>query len=269
MDQRIICIVANQRAGTTALQRAIELTGMAINYGEIFKTDADEKAKSRGFFTDFARANNIQLADVQSTEGATAVAKNYIHWLKESAAPKHVLIDVKFNAWSALSPVWRYPHEEPFFLKQLKQARAIFIFIWRESLVDQVLSNAISKELGIWHNLNSTRAGERTIEVRIPELSRLATLICRSEADMSRHLRGYSDKIVAKYEDLFEDGEISAAFADQFKKLTGLDFVYGKKGGIRQNSVPKEDIITNYAEAAAAINEIALKHRSRMLRENQ
>jgi hypothetical protein len=265
MDQRIICIIANRRAGTTALQRAIELTGAAINYGEIFKVDADESGGRRRRFLEFVRENDIRLADALLVRGASAIVKRYLDWLKEGAGSKHVVIDVKFDAWFAISPAWQYPHEEPFFLRQLKQARAVLLFVWRESLADQILSNAISDELGIWHYLDAKKAGGRKFEVQIEKVERLAMLICRSEADMFRHIRNYANKIVVKYEDLFEDGDPSPDFADAFKKLTGIEFARGQKGGIRPNSVPKDEIITNYDEAVATINKIAAKHRSRLL----
>lgn len=260
MEQRLICITAGQRAGTTALQQALALSGDVRNYGEIFQQQTGPAADDRRAFSSFARLKEIALADVLDGDGAADVARAYLGWLREGAAPKHVLIDVKLNYWFALSPAWGYPHDEPFFLNRLKRDGAVVIFLWRRDMAEQILSLFISRELGIWHNLTAERAGTRSLTAPVGKLERLTSLMCRSETAMLEHLADYRDKIVIPYEELYCDGVPGNAFRRKLRSLTGIELP-DKPAGIRANTLPKRGTITNYDEAAAAIAAVADQYR--------
>ena len=62
-----LCIVAGQRAGTTALQGALGSTGKFFNFSEIFHT---EPPNMRGTFLEFCQARDIRVADM-ATEAKT------------------------------------------------------------------------------------------------------------------------------------------------------------------------------------------------------
>ena len=145
--QRVICITAAQRAGTTALQFALQAAGI-VNFGEVFH---DEPLKgSMGSFLSFARKQDLRITDTSTRAAAAAIAERYLGWLRETAAPGHFLIDVKLNSWLAINPWWQYSRSEPVFLGRLKRERAVILFIWRENLADQLLSQFIAREVGIW-----------------------------------------------------------------------------------------------------------------------
>jgi LPS sulfotransferase NodH len=261
MIQRIICVIAGQRAGTTALRQAIGLAGGARDYGEIFQTRANDENGMRHAFWTFAHENGIALSTTMMPDGAAMVARQYVERLKMGAGAKHVLIDVKLNSWWALSPAWQYPHDEPFLLKWLKREKTAFIFLWRKNLAEQVLSLYIANELGRWHNITAESVAGRTFRAPIGQLERWAGLICRSESDMREHLKKYPEKIVAAYEELYRDGALSNAFKAEFCTLTGVD-LSGRQPRMRQNQVRKRDVVSNYEEAVAAISAIAAKYRS-------
>jgi hypothetical protein len=263
MTQKTICIIAGQRAGTNALQRAIEATGAVVNFGEIFHTHPQGVDGPSRIFRDFARENGIGMADTMERGGATTAAKKYMTWLKEAAQPKHMLIDVKFNSWLALTPTWKFPFEEPFFMRYLKDHEATtFILIWRENLAEQVLSDLISNEIRVWHNIGAEHIAGKQFEVPIQRVKWLAKLVCRTEVEMRQHLQGHANRIVIKYEDLFQEGILTDRFKTEFKKLLELDFPDGALGYIRPNTADKREIVANYDEAVAAIMEIAAKYRS-------
>jgi hypothetical protein len=260
MEQRIVCITAGQRAGTTALQHAFGASGAVRNYGEIFQIQHGLVGDARRSFSLFAAQNAIPLATMLEADGAASVARRYLDWLREGAKPKHVLIDVKLNSWSALSPAWRYPHDEPFFLGRLKQEGAVVIFLWRRDVAEQILSLFISRELGIWHNLTAERAGNRKLTAPVAKLERLTALMCQSESDMLEHLAGYPDKIVIPYEELYCEGVPGSAFRQELKALSGIELL-DKPPRIRPNMLTKRDVVINYDEAARAIAEVAKLHR--------
>jgi len=225
-----------------------------VNFGEIFHPEPLPGA--RGSFREFATANDFRLVDVRSSSGLTDIAQRYLAWLIRQAAARHFLIDVKLNAWLALSGWWQYPTREPFFLQQLKRECAIFIFVWRESLGDQVLSHFISNKLGIWHNLSAAKVAGRTLQAPVGRLKSLAATILRAEAEMHDHLRNYRSKIVIRYEDLFEAGVLTSQFRRAFRQVARFDLPLAQPG-IHPNSVPKREIIENYDEVMAAIAPLA------------
>jgi hypothetical protein len=256
--QGVICITAAQRAGATALQYAIR-AGNVVNYGEVFHPHPLKDAS--GTFLRFAEEHNIRLIETATRSGATAIAERYLNWLREQAAPQHVLIDVKLNSWFVLSSWWQYPHREPFFLHYLKQKRAVFVFIWRANLADQVLSLFIAREFGIWHHLTAEKVAGRTLRAPVGWLKDLAVLIARAEDGMLDHLRDYSDKIVICYEDLFQNGVLSEQFRNAFLRIASIDLPRGISGGVRPSSASKRDIIENYDEVITAIRPISESRR--------
>lgn len=260
MEQRIICIIAGQRAGTTALQTGLRATRKVKNYSEIFQTRSDAASEGRRTFHAFARENGVLLADTMAWDGAGRVAQRYLDWLRDGAGDKHVLIDVKLNSWLALSPAWAYPHDEPFFMARLKRERALFIFLWRRNLAEQILSMFISRELGVWHNLSPEKVGDRKIVAPVRRMERLAALLCRSEADMREHLAGYGDTITMAYEDAYTDGALSPVFRTAIEARIELVLPAGSLR-IRPNAVPKRDIISNYDEVVTALSAIAKEWR--------
>lgn len=259
--QRLICIIAAQRAGTTALQHVIRAAGI-VNYGEIFHPQPLKEAT--GTFLRFADEQNIRLVETTTRAGTAAIADRYLDWLSAQAAPEDFLIDVKLNSWSILSPWWKYPHREPLFLSQLKQRRAIFILIWRDNLADQVISQFIANEFGIWHNLTDTKVAGRTIAAPVERMRDLALTISRAEADMLDHLRNYPGKIVIRYEDLFRDGVLAEQFRSTFRQVADLDLPRGNFARVRPSSADKRAIVENYDEVVDAIQPISERRRQQI-----
>ena len=259
-EQRVICVTAAPRTGTTALERAL-MAGNVMNFSEVFHTHPHKDAP--GTFLRFAEDHNIRLSETRTGSETATIAERYLNWLREQAAPRHVLIDVKLNSWSVLSPWWRYPHREPFFLHHLKRNSAVFVFIWREDLGDQMLSRFIARELGIWHNLTAEKVAGRTLRAPIAWIEEAAKLIIRAEADMLGHLYDYPAKVLIRYEDLFENGILTERFRNAFSRIAGIDLPDGICA-IAQNSVCKRDIIENYDEVVAAMGPLTEGRRVRM-----
>ena len=259
-EQRIVCVTAAPRTGTTALERAL-MAGNVMNFSEVFHTHPHKDAP--GTFLRFAEDHNIRLSETRTGSGAATIAERYLNWLREQAAPRHVLIDVKLNSWSVLSPWWRYPHHEPFFMHHLKRNGAVFVFIWREDLGDQMLSRFIARELGIWHNLTAEKVAGRTLRVPIEWLKKVAGLIVGAETDMLDHLSDYQAKVIIRYEDLFQDGILTERFRNALRRIAGIDLPPGICA-LGQNSACKRDIIENYDEVVAAMSRLVEDRRMQM-----
>ncbi len=59
-EQRIVCVTAAPRTGTTALERAL-MAGNVMNFGEVFHTHPLKDAP--GTFLRFAEDHNIRLSE--------------------------------------------------------------------------------------------------------------------------------------------------------------------------------------------------------------
>ncbi|MBA2334253.1 MAG: hypothetical protein H0V90_04880 [Blastocatellia bacterium] len=247
---RLICITAAQRSGTTALQFALEAAGLKI-FSEVFHTAPLNDGA--GSFVRFAREHNVRLCETTTRAEVVKIADSYLGWIRELSASRHIVIDVKLNSWPVLSPWWRYPHQEPFFLTHLKRQKAVLIFIWRENLADQLLSQLIACEFGIWHNLTAEKTAGRTLTAPLGRLKELAGWVTRAEVELLDHLRDYPLKIVLRYEDLFTPNDLSDTFRQRFAEVAEIDLPKRTLMPVRPNTVPKRSIVTNYDEITSAL----------------
>ncbi|MGI8890375.1 MAG: hypothetical protein ACR2G0_06275 [Chthoniobacterales bacterium] len=260
---RTICITAAQRSGTTALQWAIKAAGV-VNFGEIFS--GHPAGDASGAFYHFATQHDIRLVDIRTRAETSALTKRYLEWLKDQAAARDLLIDIKLNSWSVLLPWGGYTQREPILLSLLKRQGTAFVFIWRDNLADQLLSQFIANELGIWHNLTEAEVAGRTVTAPLPRLRERARLIMRAEADMLEHLADYPQKIVVQYEELFRDGVLTRPFQDEFREMTEIVLPGGNYPSIRPSSVDKRAVVLNYEEIVAAIRPLAERRREQWMK---
>src|ERR1700683_2812173 len=113
---QMMCIVAGQRSGTTALHTVLAETGKFSTFREIFHTDLSESA---GTFLNFARLRNLRVADMATEAQARKIAAAYLSYLHDIAGDQIPLLDIKLNSWHAFKPFWSYAHQMPFFMKIL------------------------------------------------------------------------------------------------------------------------------------------------------
>jgi LPS sulfotransferase NodH len=252
VNQQIICVVARQRSGTTALRSMLAGTGRMRDFGEIFQNTA--QAGSSSFFN-FCRENKILLSDTVSAVDVATLCRRYVDHLKEAAGNKHVLIDVKYNSWNVVRPAWHYIHEEPYFMAYLKKMRSIFIFLQRADIVDQVISSYIAESNDKWHNLSLKEADVEKIEVDVKKARKEARLICQSENLLWSFLRRYDKRLHFVYEILYKDGLLTDAAKTAIAKAVGEKLTFRPTSRIRKNDVDKTLAIRNYALVRKAVEE--------------
>lgn len=252
MPQKTFVIVAGQRTGTTALASNLAATGKFANFGEIFHT-ADTARPDSNFFS-FVKRNEITLDQTAGHDGVTAIATEYFESLKSLAGQRHVLVDVKLNSWNALRPAWRYPTQIPFFLEFLVKQDAVFLFIIRRNLAEQILSERVARHLGKWHSLQeSDQATFRAPPGMVVDQARLVL-------EAERHLYGFLHTREAfcrlVYEDMFLDTGLAPATGEQIAALLGQPLTFDFHSPIQKNKVTSRDVVENYSEIEARINEM-------------
>ena len=261
LEQQIICIVARQRSGTTALQALLAKTGRVENFGEIFHTDRLEKP---GSFFGYCQQRKVLLTDVVTAPALTQLLRNYIEHLRQLAAGRHVLIDVKFNSWDAVHPAWRYTLEQPHFLAFLKKIGTLFIFIQRLDVAAQIVSSYIARANDQWQNLTSENGRQPAIEVDVKKVEREARQICQTEAFLWKYLKKYKRVLHFTYETLYEDDKLSSQAQKQICEALGEPLQFPLTSPIRKSDVDKATAVRNYEDLITAVENVTSKYRGKL-----
>ncbi|MGA7676455.1 MAG: hypothetical protein WCA78_15595 [Rhizomicrobium sp.] len=265
MAQEILCITAGQRSGTTALRSLISGTDRFADLGEIFDTSTIDLPES---FFGYCRQRKLQLVDVLSGPDAEGLCKDYMSVLRNKAGAKHLLFDVKFNSWGEIRMPWTYMHQEPFFLTQLKWMKAKLLFVWRQDIVAQILSDRISDRIGKWHNLEPGDAREPFV-FDVEKIKTRAMLLCLSERYFYHNLKMYPHVLMLGYERLFNaDGALALDVRAKLSRLMQEDYVFPETCLYHKNNLDKTGVVANYAEVASAIREVAAVYREPLLAAN-
>lgn len=254
--KQILCIVAGQRAGTTALQSALASTGKFYDFGEIFQTT---EARRKGAFLDYAQGRSLQIADLASIESAHAQIDAYLDSLRElSGVSRCPLIDVKLNSWNALRSFWGYAHEEPLLLNVLKKQETRFIFVARRDLTAQILSEKIARHANKWHDLSDDEIQQPiTIDPRV--VAYQAQLIILAEKTLFGFLKITGNVFPVWYEDLYVDGATKPSLKEWLNQNFELDLRACPIPAIQKNRVSKEANVNNFKEAAKAVTDVIEK----------
>ncbi len=258
MPHKVICVIAGQRSGTTALGHFLASTGLIKNFGEIFHSETPE---APGSFFGFCKQQGVKVTDFQTQRSAHTVCDSFMKYLEECADGRHVLIDVKFNSWMFLQAPWRYPQQEPYFLAYLKKRATNFVFLQRENLADQILSEHVARMSQKWHRLRAEDLPKEMPAADIGKLTTQARMVCLAEKFFARALSKYGKAVFLKYETTFDDGILNEKALGKISKMLEEEFLIPRWCKFEINNVDKSTVVPNYHAAKAAIDEVATKIR--------
>ena len=247
-----LCIVAGQRAGTTALQDALGSTGKFLNFSEIFHT---EPPNMRGTFLEFCANRDIRVADMATETQTQKIALEYLTHLRNLANPKVPLLDIKLNSWHVIKPFWSYVHQTPFFMNVLMKNDSLFLFIRRRNIVDQILSEHIARSAEKWHGLEDGDI-DGQLQINPALVAGQARLILQSELFLSGCLRSSNRLVAIDYEDLYQGGLVNPRLLRALQSKLGVDLPSELKPSIQRNAPDKRQIVANYDEVSQAITAV-------------
>jgi LPS sulfotransferase NodH len=247
-----LCIIAGQRAGTTALQGALGSTGRFFNFREIFHTDPPN---GPGTFFEFAAEGNLRITDMATEEQARKIALDYLAHLRNIANERVPLLDVKLNSWHVIEPFWSYIHQMPFFMKILLEEGAVFLFVRRRDILGQVMSEQIARSTGKWHGLEEADIGAQ-ITVDWKRAANQARLILQAETFFSSCLRASDRLIAVDYEDLYPDGLVNPRLLRALEDRIDIKLPLSLRPSIKKNIPDKARVVSNYEEASRAVDNI-------------
>ncbi|MGA0531692.1 hypothetical protein [Hansschlegelia sp. KR7-227] len=234
-EPRIAVITANQRSGTTAIGRLLGAQPNVRYAGEIFHNvrgphdDPDYKrfltVPEANFFTFKQRFVERFPGLVHPTAvNQHAIWKAYCEHLGSLGPATLWVIDVKYNSWHHLDPVWRNPLIRPGLMELLSRQKAPILHILREDVFAQAVSAERANNLGRWHRQTGEGAGASAGPTRLDpaKLRRLMQL----STQLTRHYEGllsyYGTTRTIHYESAFKDQDLTAAARASVADLFGL-----------------------------------------------
>jgi hypothetical protein len=157
----VLVITAFQRSGTTALGEQIGAMPDFAYWGEVFHPDGyrggDIAAKLRlrpganwfRYLEDEAPA--ALRSGPQDVDARQEAWRQYTQHLVNLSAGRRPVLDVKYNSWRNLEPVWAAMADSPFLFRLLDEQGAAYVHLVRENVLAQSLSEVFAHESGLWH----------------------------------------------------------------------------------------------------------------------
>lgn len=157
----MLAITAFQRSGTTALGEQLGRLPEFNYWGEVFHPEgyegADASAKLRlrsagNWFRFVEERLPPELRNGPQDEAARAKAWSlYRAFLAETGVSRRPVLDIKYNSWHHLQPVWAPIGERPFLIDLAAGSETPIVHLVRENVLAQALSEVFAFNSGLWH----------------------------------------------------------------------------------------------------------------------
>ena len=229
MKNKIVCILAPQRSGTTVIGNIIKKSNVAQYYGEIFHNEFEDVHEN--FFHYLDHNPEIQSLNQNPTRrNRFQIFEKYITHLCTLSTSEHIVLDVKQNSIHHFNGFWHDPTRMPLFLEFGKTLSFSFLRIERENLFLQALSTQVAIKLKQYHFKDCSAI----IDHKRPLLIDVHRL--RSDMDTTRD----SSKVVnhwlnklenvefLKYEELFGGPKLSTKASKVLNSLFNSDVDFFK-----------------------------------------
>lgn len=244
----MLVITAYQRSGTTALGEQLGSDPQLAYWGEVFHPEGYQGRETSAKLRLRSAANWFRFADDHLPPtlkaGPQDEAKRRESWrlyaehLRELGAGRRPVLDVKYNSWLQLEPVWSFIGERPFLFTLLLEQGAAFVHLVRENVLAQALSEVFAFQSGLWHRRVGHGLETEALSFNADIEGLLTRMrISRRETALMREWLRPTPHVELRYEEAFEEeggisGGTRAALAalDVHLKEDGQGPVLGRIG---------------------------------------
>jgi hypothetical protein len=213
----LIILTAQQRSGTGALTRTLDLGTKIHGLPEVFHPNAGSGIN----FFDY-RAQHFGIKP-QSPEAN--VWDGYVSYLRSNHLKPFILLNIKYDSWHHLNGAWHFPNDPPALLGMVKERSVAIIHLIRKDVFAQACSYLVATERGIWQSHKHPNWSPEQDQTRYLLNPRdLLQLIQQSLAGtkLFRELfAGYPRYAELTFEELLENGYLSETATNRISHLIG------------------------------------------------
>jgi LPS sulfotransferase NodH len=234
----MLVITAFQRSGTTALGEQLGALPDFAYWGEVFHPEgyvaAEQSAKLRlrpgaNWFRFLEEGLPPEHRIGPQSEGARREAWTaYSRRLETLGSGQRPVIDVKYNSWHNLDPVWAPIVGRPLLMTVLFEQGAGFVHLIRANVLAQALSEVFAHESGVWHRRSAQTVAIDDFRCDADTQGLLARMReSRAETEMMRSWLESMPHVELIYEHTFDEhGDLTAAAREGLAQL-GADMPPG------------------------------------------
>lgn len=259
-SRSIAFVIASQRTGTTALQRALTEAGGCFSFGEVFHGDKD--GNPANFFQFLARDSAAAaLHRYPSLANRRQLFDRYTRFLLTERLPRDrgavPLIDVKHNSLHHFDALWHGPFDTPGILALIKRDGHPVLRIRRRNLVAQILSLIKAEQSQRFHFRDADPVETQRLAVRI-EPQQLWSRVERAEREnafVDAILADHGPSAGLDYEDLFDADTVAEPAIRTLEGLLGVTLPRPLSVPLRKTSRYVRLEVENRAELLARFDD--------------
>jgi len=246
----ILIIVGSQRSGTTLLNKTLEKYGNIKTFGEIFHHMAgldEDKGRFFAFKKKLLLKNNDLF--MPTPENQEKIWEKYVseHVFKK-ANDKVPLLDIKYNSWHHLDPIWKYVDTKPYLLSLIENnINYKLIHVVRKNIFLQACSQVRALNTGKYHSFQPGNTLEDKVYIDPKEVLRFMNIYKTYEKKFDVYLSTNKNVVKLYYEDI---SDVHLFNTEVRKRLEKISIVVDeiKSYPMKKVSPHPKEWIENYEE---------------------
>jgi len=222
-ENQPIILCAQQKSGTTVLQKAFNDTDHCLNFGEVFHEKIYDVPTNEVAYFNFKRfvvKDNPELS-TPHMKNQNRLFKMYFENLSNLSNKPFFLMDIKYNSWHHFNPVWHSAMEIPRLLRMVKENNIPIIHIKRKNLLHQYLISFIDNgSEDFFLKPSSEKQIYNEIIINPHHCKQMIQIVKRNMDNFQNWLANYPNHHVVYYEDILIDDHFTDSINNIVAEVT-------------------------------------------------
>lgn len=256
MDETILVVVAGQRSGSTLFNKTLEKYGNVKSYGEIFHDAAGIGDNGRFFASKLDSIKNDNKLIIPTPSNQEIIWDEYLNKIVEKKPSGTIpLLDIKYNSWHHLDPVWKNQFSQPALLrKMIVDPKYKIIHISRKDFFNQACSQVRALHTGKYHSFHGGKSLSEEVYVNPSEIVHYAKFFKENYLRFDSWLNDLMDDRYKRF--YYEDFSTPLGFNEAATELVsyGVRVSLFEEFSMQKVGTPPNDWIKNYDEVIDIYN---------------
>ncbi|MFC1759105.1 Stf0 family sulfotransferase, partial [Planctomycetota bacterium] len=230
-----IVICAQQRSGTTVLQRNLGQSPLATNYSEVFHNLKEISDVNYLLYRVEQFKENPQLS-FPTEENQKLLFDRYVESLAKTCETPFYVMDIKYNSWHHFDSIWHEQFNRPTLIGFVRSMEMPVIHVIRKDVFRQHVSNKFAHQTQTWHYQSIENETPKEIAIRLDPTH------CQYSMEMSQRrtkqfrswFHGHNRYLELTYEEMFDNGVFSAQTLSAINELVGIDLQIPMKPALKK-----------------------------------